>query len=242
MHVLKPEAINITRKRKKYTECTYKHKNYLYIFIYIKIHSKENGETIMHKQSSRSEWANKPTKEVEKTKKQKEKKKKKARERWRKTWKRKKSQIWWSPWHKRCERLDTAAALRVAFDVRVVNNNNKKKNRLNQVWAGVVCACECVVGGRMWHPVSKLACDGEGTLRFQGYLFSSIPKEFHRILNLIFVFVLFFNSYLLLYGKKKILFFFFTNRIVLCFFFNCFFFSEKTNICFFFFPFSVLLS
>lgn len=77
MHVLKPEAINITRKRKKYTECTYKHKNYLYIFIYIKIHSKENGETIMHKQSSRSEWANKPTKEVEK-KKTKGKKKKKS--------------------------------------------------------------------------------------------------------------------------------------------------------------------
>lgn len=38
MHVLKPEAIKHHReKKKKYTECTYKHKKYLYIFIYLYI-------------------------------------------------------------------------------------------------------------------------------------------------------------------------------------------------------------
>lgn len=103
------------------------------------------------------------------------------------------------------------------------------------MWAGVVCACECVVGGRMWHPVSKLACDGEGTLRFQGYLFSSIPKEFHCILNLIFVFVLFFNSYLLLYGKKKILFFFLQIELSYVSFSIVFFFLRKQIYAFFFF-------
>lgn len=56
MHVLKPEAIK-RYPEKKYTECTYKHKNHLYIFIYIYGPFQENGETIMHKQSSRSEMS-----------------------------------------------------------------------------------------------------------------------------------------------------------------------------------------
>lgn len=59
------EARSNKRYPEKYTECTYKHKKksfiyiYIYIFLYIYIYgpSQENGETIMHKRSSRSEMS-----------------------------------------------------------------------------------------------------------------------------------------------------------------------------------------
>lgn len=75
--------------------------------------------------------------------------------------------------------------------------------------------------GMTWHPVSKLACDGEGTLRFQGCHFSlsSILLYCHFCL-------IEFIALILVVLKKKVLF---TNRIVL--FLKCFF-SEKTNMLF----------
>ena len=51
------------------------------------------------------------------------------------------------------------------------------------VWGVIGCGCVharvCCAGGRIWHPVSKLACEGEGTLRFQGYfVFPLFLKNF----------------------------------------------------------------
>lgn len=169
----------------------------------------------MHKQSSRSEWANKPTKD-----------KWKKPGRWEKTWKLKK--------RKEPNQMESMANTASVWNgcssqgrLRCLGHK-----RLNQVWwhgARVVCVCLCVrvccVGGRIWHPVSKLACDGEGTLRFQGYFVFLYSYRISLYSQLDFILLI-----LVALWKKS---YFFTNRIVL-FFFNCFFFSEKTNICFFF--------
>lgn len=151
------EARSNKHYQEKYTECTYKHKNYLYIFIY-KIHSKRMGRQLC---TNEAPVVNEQTNQT------KDKWKKPGR--WGKTWdqnlRKEKSQIRWSPWQT-LRPSGTAAAFRVAFIV-------WDKKNLNQVWwhgARVVYVCVrvCCVGGRIWHPVSKLACDGEGTLRFQG--------------------------------------------------------------------------
>lgn len=71
----------------------------------------------------------------------------------------------------------------------------EKKESTVMTW-GQDCVQVCCAGDRIWHPVSKLACDGEGTLRFQGYfvfLYSSRISLYSQ-LDL-------FYSYLLLYGK-----------------------------------------
>lgn len=62
MHVLKPEAIKATQKNIQNVLTNIK-KSFIYIYIYIFLYiyiygpSQENGETIMHKQSSRSEMS-----------------------------------------------------------------------------------------------------------------------------------------------------------------------------------------
>ena len=77
MHVLKPEAINITRK--KYTECTYKHKNYLYIYLYIYIYiyiedpfQKNGGDNYAQARAPSSERAKTTQHKVEEAREMKE--------------------------------------------------------------------------------------------------------------------------------------------------------------------------
>lgn len=95
----------------------------------------------------------------------------------------------------------------------------KKKN----IWQRGARLCVCAV---VWEAGSDIQFQNLHVKAHWGFKvisFSSIPINFHRILNLIS-----FYSYLLFYGKKLL----FTNRIVL-FFLNCFFFWENKK-CFFF--------
>lgn len=105
----------------------------------------------------------------------------------------------------------TAAALRVAFDVWVEKDKIK---------------CDDMgLRGRIWHPVSKLACDGEGTLRFQGYFALLYSYGISPYSHLDFVLLI-----LVAFWKQSN---FFTNSIVL-FFFKCFIFFWEIKYMLFF--------
>lgn len=143
---------NKTLPGKKYTECTYKHKNYLYIFIYIRSIPREwagqlctNKAPLVTKSNKETEWK-KPGRwerhEVYKIKK-------------------KPNQM---------ESMANAATACCGCSsqgrLRTLDSETKNLYQVStqagsdlwSVWVSVI-----------WHPVSKLACDGEGTLRFQGY-------------------------------------------------------------------------
>lgn len=109
------EARSNKHYQEKYTECTYKHKNYLYIFIY-KIHSKRMGRQLCtNKAPIVNEQTNQTKRQVEKAR--------EMRENMRSELKKEKSQIRWSPWQAQ-RPSGTAAALRVAFIVWDINHLN----------------------------------------------------------------------------------------------------------------------
>lgn len=186
----------------------------------------------MHKQSSRSEWANENQQKT--SGKKKKKKAGEMRENMKTKRKNKKSQIRWSPWQM-LRASGTAAALRVAFEV-------LGHKRLNQVWcrggSSRVCVrvCSCrrqdltssfktCMWWRRHTEVSRL-------FRFFSFLllYSYRISPYSQLWFLFFLLLV-----LVALWKKKVTFFFCTNRIVLFFFQLFLFFSEKTNICFFFF-------
>ena len=140
----------------------------------------------MHKQSSCSEWANKPTKD-----------------KW------KKPGRWGENMRSEVKKRKEPNQMESVANTATVWNGCSSQGRLpclgvwikcDDIGLGVwecVCVCVCVcmcggvigcgcvharvccAGGRIWHPVSKLACEGEGTLRFQGYfVFPLFLKNF----------------------------------------------------------------
>lgn len=64
-----------------------------------------------------------------------------------------------------------------------------------------LCVQVCCAEDRIWHPVSKLACDGEGTLRFQGYfvfLYSSRISRYSQLDFILFILVALWKKFLFL--------------------------------------------
>lgn len=146
MHVLKPEAIQITMKNIQNVLTNIK---IIYIYLYIYGPFQGNGERIMHKQSSRSEWANKTTKD-------KWNKPGRGGKTWDQNWKE----------NKEPNQMESVANAASIWNGWSSQGRLPCLNLNGEWWHGARVVC---VEGRIWHPVSKRACDGEGTLRFQGY-------------------------------------------------------------------------